>query len=79
MIWHVWAQLSLAGDKLWMVNADLCISEYVIDKVGQSVGGFGSHHSDAENKRAVHDKRKIIWIQDLTNFLQLSFHKYFLM
>ena len=37
-----------------MVNADLCISEYVIDKVGQSIGCFGSHHSDAENKRAVH-------------------------
>ena len=35
-----------------MVN--LYISEYVIDEVCQSVGRFGSHHSDAANKRAVH-------------------------
>ena len=35
-----------------MVN--LYISEYVIDEVCQSVGCFGSHHSDAANKRAVH-------------------------
>ena len=35
-----------------MVN--LYISEYVIDEVCQSVGCFGSRHSDAANKWAVH-------------------------
>ena len=33
---------------------DLYISEYVIDEVGQSIGCFGSHHSDAADKRTVH-------------------------
>ena len=53
-IWHVWTQLSLAGDKLRLVMVNLYISEYVIDEVCQSVGCFGSHHSDAANKWAVH-------------------------
>ena len=53
-IWHVWTQLSFAGDKLRLVYVDLYISEYVIDEVGQSIGCFGSYHSDAANKWAVH-------------------------
>ena len=49
-IWHIWAQLSLSGDKLWMVNADLYISEYVIYEVCQCVGSLGSYHSNATDK-----------------------------
>ena len=48
------AQLSLAGDKLWMKVDDLYISEYVIDEVCEGVGGFGTYHSDAAYKRSVH-------------------------
>ena len=33
---------------------DLYISEHVIYEVGQSVGCFCPHHSDAADKRAVH-------------------------
>ena len=58
LIWHtvfdVRTQLSLAGDKLWLININLYISEYVIDEVGQSIGCFSSHHSDAADKRSVH-------------------------
>lgn len=51
---HVWAQLSLVGDKIWLENINLYISEYIIDEIGHSVGSFSSHHSDAADKLAVH-------------------------
>ena len=37
-----------------MIVNDLYISEYVIDEVGQCVGCFCSHHSDAADKRTIH-------------------------
>ena len=51
--------------KLWLENIDLYISEYVIDEVGQGVGSFGSHHSDAADKRAVH--RTLYKSEDVLN------------
>ena len=44
---------------------DLYISEYVIDEVGQSIGRFGSHHSDAADKRAAH--RSLYEAEDVLN------------
>ena len=61
----MWAQLSLAGDKLWMKVNDLYISEYVIDEVGQSIGSFSPQHSDAADKRAVH--RSLNEAEDVLN------------
>ena len=43
----------------------LYISEYVIDEVGQSIGRFCSHHSDAAYKRSVH--RSLNEAEDVLN------------
>ena len=40
-VFDVNAQLSLDGDKLWLVFVDLYISEHVVGKAGKCERGFG--------------------------------------
>ena len=64
-VFDVSAQLSLDGDKLWLVFVDLYISEHVVHKTGESERGLGPDHSNASDERSVH--RSFDEIEDMFN------------
>ena len=53
-VFDVSAQLSLDGDKLWLLFVDLYISEHVVNKAGKCERGFGPDNPNASDKRPMH-------------------------
>lgn len=47
-------QLSHRGDKLRLELINLRISEYVVDKAGDSRSSLGTHNTDTADERSVH-------------------------
>ena len=53
-VFDVNAQLSLDGDKLWLVFVDLYISEHVVGKAGKCERGFGPDYPNTSDERPMH-------------------------